>query len=351
MEVNRETFIETLTRVKPALGKGASVLALSHVFFDKKSLYTFDGGFGIKLDVETELECGVPGTTLLGLLNTSVLEKAKLEQRSNVLQVGLGKSVSKLAALPFEDRVWRYPAKLPCGAKSVKLDEIFMEGLRKVLFVKASPPTRVEHYGVTVQKVKNDLVLYTTDSATMASVRIPNVGKDAAFDKVLLPREFSEQLLSQSPSGATLYVLADCLIAQTADATFYSNLLDLSASDDMGAIMSRKKAEHTAMEPLPAGFDGALARAEVLSGREEAVVTLAASGKTLTVSGDYTLGALKEELALEAAVDTASIRVDAVVLRRALTYAESFSIKPTSLMLSSDEANFTYLVAALDNSR
>src|SRR6185312_8842857 len=106
---------------------------------------------------------------------------------------------------------------------------------------------------------KDDIELYSTDSTTIAAVKLRGAGKSATFDRVLFPREFAEQLVVQSPEGADVYVLDECLIAAAEGVTFYSNLLDLSVSDDMGAIMVRKEGQHPAATPLPAGLEGALA--------------------------------------------------------------------------------------------
>ena len=347
MLVEREDFIKTLTHLKPALGVKGVIPQLAHIWFDKANAYAYDGGFGIKLAYKGELDCGVPGVPLMGLLSTSALKEATLEPNgAAALQVKLGKSHSKLAILEGDQKVWPFPVKLPKNATPLALSEDFIEGLRKTLFIKASPATRVEHHGVTVLHNNNNLELYSTDSSTMVQVTIKGGGKGADFDRTLLPRDFAEQLVAQAPEGAKLYVMADCLIADAEGISFYSNLLDLSEANDMGAIMAKNIAKHPKAVALPAGLESALARAEILAGLEEPAVDVSVEGSILKLTGTYALGALQESLPLEGKHPEAKMKLRAGLLRRALVHAETFSVTKDSLLLRG-EPDFVYLVASL----
>ena len=94
MKIEREDFIKALALVKPALASGGVVQELNHLWFDTKFVYAYDGGFGIKLPLKTDLECGVPGTPLINLLGTSALKEAELQQEKDklLLKFGLLKS-------------------------------------------------------------------------------------------------------------------------------------------------------------------------------------------------------------------------------------------------------------------
>jgi len=67
---------------------------------------------------------------------------------------------------------------------------------------------------------------------------------------------------------------------------------------------------------------------------------------TLILTGDYALGALSEKLPLEGKHPAAKARLRAALVRRALAYAESFSLTEGSLVLYG-EPNFTYIAASL----
>lgn len=344
MLVDREEFVAELVKLKPALSAGGVVQELSHFWFDKGAAYAYDGGFGIKLVLKTELACGVPGSQLIGLLGTSVLKQVTLELNGTALAVKLGKSSSKLATLEADRNVWPFPAKLPKIVATLSLGEDFIEGLRKTLFIKASPATRVEHHGVILQSGEDGLELYSTDSATMARVCVG--GKGSSDIKVLLPRDFAAEIVAQAPEGVSLTLAKDCTIAEGEGISFYSNVLDLSAADDLSKIVERSLTKHSKPVALPAGLASALERAEILAGNKDAEVTVAVEKDTLVLTGDYALGALSEKLPLEGKHPVAKARLRAALVRRALAYAEGFSLTEGSLALYG-EPNFTYIAASL----
>lgn len=342
MNIDREEFVALLGKLKPALRAGSSIPTLSHLWFDEKSVTAYDGGFGIRFPLDTELSCGIPGSPFMGLLSTSVLKEASLEQNSSYLNIKMGRATSKLAILDLDQQMWPFPQKLPKKAATTELGEEFIEGLRKVLVVKATTPTRVEHHGIMAEGEDDKLYLYATDSVTMSAVTLD---VDASFKKVLLPRLFAEQIVAQSPAGVALTVMDDCIIAAGDEVTFYSNLLEISAADDLGKIITDNQSEHPRPMPIPAGLEGALARAEILAGREEAVVSLSVEKGNLVVSGDYALGKLKESLELEGSHPSVKIRIEAQQLHRALTITESISLTGDSVLLRG-EPDFLYLIAS-----
>ncbi len=345
MLVKLDEFSAALSRVKPALNAGAKIAELSHVWFTEDCIYAYDGGFGIELAYPTELNCGVPGIPFLELLGTTALKEAKLELKGTALQVSLGKSHSKLAALEADRRIWGFPGK-PAKGKPLALGEDFVEALRRTLMVKARVATRVEHHGVTLQpdKKASKLYLYSTDSATIAEAVVDVA--TTSFERVILPLDFATQIVLQSPQGIDLYVLPDCIIAQGTGITFYSNLLDTSGSDDMGAIIARQADKHTDPQPLPAGLVAALSRAEILAGREEPNISVSVEKGALVITGEYAMGSLNETLKLEGKPPEAKLRIKAELLKRALPYAEGFSVTNDSMLLLG-EPGFTYVIAGL----
>lgn len=343
MKVDREEFLTELAKVKPALASGGAIQQLSHIWFDKQYAYAYDGGFGVKRELKTELDCGVPGSAFINLLGSSSLKEVELEQSGTGLKLKFGKASSKLVLLSADNKVWPYQTKLPKNAEVVELGVEFVEALRKTLFVKARVPTRVEHYGVMLQKVGKGSALYSTDSASMVCVKLPAV--KLMTERVLLPRDFAEQIVAQTPEGVKLHIAKDCLIAEAEGITFYSNLLDISAADDMSGIVERHLSKHPNPVAIPAGLSSALERAQILSGAEEPFVELESGGDTLDVSGSFRLGTVQDNLELEAELPEARLRVDAGLLKRSLAYSENLSLTEGSLILRSGE-DFVYVLAA-----
>lgn len=348
MKIDRKELVSTLSNLKPAIGVGGVVVELSHLWFDGSFVYACNGSFGIRKPFKADFTGGVPGVPLLGLLNSSAVKEVVIEPSGQAaLAVKLGKSSSKLAALPVERKIWAYPSKIPTKNAAV-LPATFLEGLSKVLPVKASPATRVEHHGVTVVVKSGDVLeLYCTDSSSMARVVVEGVSNNQAAGSVfMLPRDFAEQVVAQTTDKVPLNVTADCIIAHLDDVTLYANIIDISGADDMAAIVSREEKKHPEALVIPEGLAEALKRAIILAGPEDAVVDLSLEKGGLKVVGSYKLGTLQETLVLDGTHPTAGIRVRARVVQRALEHAQAFSISKSSLLFRG-EGNFSYVVASM----
>lgn len=348
MKIDRKELVSTLSSLKPAIGVGGIVVELSHLWFDGSFVYACNGSFGTRKPFKTDFTGGVPGVPLLGLLNSSAVKEVVIEPSGQAaLAVKLGKSSSKLAALPVDRKIWAYPNKV-APKNSAMLSFAFLEGLSKVLPIKASPQTRVEHYGVVVVVKPNDVVeLYCTDSSSMARVVVSDISTNqAAGSAFMLPRAFAEQVVAQTTDKVPLNVTADCLIAHLDDVTLYANVIDISGADDMAAIVSREEKKHPEALAIPEGLAEALKRVIILAGLEDAVVDLSLEKGGLKVVGSYKLGTLQEALVVDGTHPTANIRVRARVVQRALEHAQTFSISKSSLLFRG-EGNFSYVVASM----
>lgn len=347
MKADRKALVSELVKLKPALNTGSVVAELSCVWFDGEFAYAYNGGFGIKLPLETNFSCGVPGTTILGLLGSSALSEVTLEHLDNsALQIKLGKSVSKLGALDLEKRIWPYPSPTSTLTDEFLLTTDLVEALRKALLIKASPPTRVEHHGILLEVLGGGLGVYSTDSATMIRIFVQGSGTGASFGRVILPRAFAEQIVTHYSEGMQLSIFNDCLGAHSGSIELWSNLLDLSSADDLGDIVAKVCGAHVADSvDVPAGFEETLVRAGILSGAEEAFVELSVRDDVLKVKGSYSLGQLEEDFAISLEQPQTSMRVRAGAILRGLAYAKDISVTKSSLLLSG-EGGFVYIAAA-----
>lgn len=345
MKVGRTKLLDTLQKVRPAMAAASPVPELTHLWFDGVSVSAHDGGLGIKVPYESELHCGVPGAALIGLLKTSLLSEVELVVDGDALELRLGRSKSRLVTLPTENRVWRYPDKPPRKAPTADVGPEFMEALRRSLFVKASPATRVEHHGVLVEQGRRGLDLYATDSATVVRTVAPAPTSGGLGDeRAILPYAFATQLSELSPEGVELVVAEDFVAAYGENAQVFTNRLDMEDVPDIKAVVSKHIKDHPDPVALPAGLRGALERAQVLAGDQEPFVVLAVSKQALELAGSFKLGELDERLKMEGDHEAAEIIVDAGRLVKGLVHAEELSITDKSLQLRGD--GYLFLIAA-----
>jgi DNA polymerase III sliding clamp (beta) subunit (PCNA family) len=317
---------------------------LSHIWFNEQHAFAYDGGLGIRVPLDTELNCGVPGAATLALLKTSSLKQVALEPDEAFLTVKLGRSRSKLASLDLEREVWPFSMKSIAEDDAFVVSEEFIEALRSVLMVKASSATRIEHHGVLVYFDKKQIDLYTTDSSTIARATVDN-SNSLVGEMILLPRPFAEQLVAQCLGGADLWVLSDCLVARADGIELYSNVLDISEIQDIRKVVAKAQKSHPTDIPLPAGLEAALDRALIIAGGDEASVEFVIEGDELSLSGGGDFGEVSERLKLEEPHPEVELSLTVALLRRALKLTDTFSAVDESIAFYGGDA-FLYLVAA-----
>jgi len=167
MNFERAALIAALERVKPALASSGSIPELKHIWVEEKHLSAYNGALGIRIDWPNELtECGIPGATLLGLLQSSSVKDVTLAQTATTqCDLKMGRSSVTIPIFAGQHNPWPFPAKIPAGPvgiRSLTLTEALLSGLKQVRLIKASRPSMVEHWGVVLFPGKDDLVLYTT---------------------------------------------------------------------------------------------------------------------------------------------------------------------------------------------
>ncbi len=346
IKLDREELLVSLTKLKPALRAGAAIPELSHLWFNEQHAFAYDGGLGIRVPLDTEMNCGLPGSAVLGLLRTSSLKQVSLEPDEGGLTMRLGRSCIKLNTLDLDREVWNFPTHTQKDEEGADLSEEFIEALRSVLMVKPKSPTRVEEHGVLVYGEKKHIDLYATDSRTIARATIDET-MGPLSGLTLLPRPFAEQLVAQCPAGARLVVREDHLAALTKDIELYSNVLDTSEIKDTRKAMHKALKQHPTDVPLPAGLEAALARAVILAGAGEACVEFVIEGDELKLSGGGSewLGELSEILKLEEPHPEVELTLDVELLSRALKLTDTFSAVDDSIAFYGGE-EFLYLVAS-----
>lgn len=341
--IDREVLVGQLNRLKPALRSGGAIPELGHFWFEDGTVSSYDGGLGIRSTSSLDLEGGVPGKALIGLLGTSSLKQVGVDVAKTAITVKLGRSRTKLVTLGADRNPWNFPVE-PEG-KAIEISEALVEALRSALVVKASSPNRREHYGIFVYREKNVIDIYSTDTFTLVRASIEEK-KSKLPEFLFLPRPFVEQIVSQLPRGADLYVSDDCLSAVSEGIEVHSNVLESDDLADMGAVVESAYTEHPEKDvPMPAGLEAALDRASVLAGSSDADVTITIKEKDFHLDGKYKYGELKERLKLDEAHPETELTMSVVLLRRALLTCDTFSAIDESMAFFGGDS-FFYLASA-----
>lgn len=342
MTFDREELLSILSDARPALGTVPVIPELSHFWFDKKYLYAYDGGLGVRLAFKTELDCGIPGKTLLDLLRTSTQKEVFLDDVDDTVILQMGKAKVSIAMLNGERRTWPFPDSIPKKTiGSIVLSEAMVEAFNKVLFVRASKPSKAVNHGITIIPKKKDIEIYTTDDNSIAQAIVDEV-PPAGLKKFVAPWGFVDRILELVEPGATLHILPDCLMVENKEVLICSNLLELPDNPDLPKTIADSLNDNDPIN-LPVGLQPILARATILAGQDDAKLNLSVKGNNLQLKGRYALGSLDEQVALKTKGDGTGV-FTAGLINRALPYVDSFVISDRALALYG-EGNFLYLLA------
>ncbi len=341
MEYDREKLLAALNAAYPALGGGV-VSELGYFWFDKKYLYATDSGLGIRVELKTDLDCGIPGKQLRDLVKSSSLKTVEITVGKAEATLKMGKSKVQLATLDSERRPWKYP-DVP-ATYTVKLSGPIRTAWERLSFVRVSKGLHAFHYGIVMIPAKDGLEFYTTDSRSLASVIVKDKAPKGTAP-VILPWPWVERVQALTePGEATMSVLSDCLVAAGGTVVIYSNLLEYPDEPDLPAVCDKQVSEVTAPLPLPDGMAPALERAAILAGAAEPWINLAVGKGGFHVTGKYTVGSLDEQLAVKGKAPDAAGEFRADLLTRALPHVKELGLTKQVLVMFGDE-EFVYIVA------
>lgn len=341
-EFEREELLSILSDAAPALSSRGTLPELTHFWFDKKHIYAYDGGLGVRLGVETDLDCGLPGKTLINLLRTSSLKQVFLDDVQKQVVLQMGKAKVALAPLDTDRLPWPFPDKAGANTKTIILSEGVVEALNQIKFVRTSSPERPMHHGIVTIASKTNIDFYASDSKTIAKAEVDE--RPGAVPKFIMPWAFVDRILDLIEPGAPLYVMEDCLMVDTEGVRICSNVLDASELPDLAKTVTDHAVAPSKAVGIPPGLQAVLDRANILAGSDEAVVTLSSKGDTLQVQGKYIQGSLNEKLTLKGKLGDVSAKFNAALILRALGVVDTFALTPRALTFHSD--TFVYMVSA-----
>lgn len=338
---NREQLLEVLDRCRPGLASGGLLPELTHLWFDQKNVYAYNGGLGIRQRLPTDISAGIPGRPLLDLLKTSKLEKASITRAGTTTLIKMGRSEIKLVSISDTDRrVWPFPNVLPKEEGLAVNDKVF-DAMKTLAFLKQGKANQAIHFGVVVMVTHDAINLYAADGRSIAMVSVK--AKSVTMPQFLVPWEMVSTMgdMLKGKENAQLWLMPDCVVAGSPGTMIGSNLVDLKGSQDVVGIMKTRFGGK--MLPLPKGLGPLLERAVILAGKDEPLITLSMAKGQLRLTGKYALGAIDETLELDRVGASVKAKLPADVIVRALPLAETFNLHSSTVALGGP--NFQYVVA------
>lgn len=350
MKYARLAMLTALNTIKPALATKDLIEELAHVWFDGKTITAYnDADLGIQVPFKTDFTGGVRGSLLLGLLHSSRAKEVEIEPGDDgQMKLVAARTRIKLGVLDAANSLWQFPK---VNLKNTfDITEDFVRALRNVLVSVGNDTSIPEKLGVTLVS-DGGVCFYTTDSKSMATARVaaPKGNWLPKKERIILPTAFCEQVLRLCASGGFMEVHPDYVVAGNADGVLvYARLVDCPQPLDLaGTVAAHSKYPKGALFDIPTKLALALERAIVLlDGVIAESISLSVSGGKLRLEAHVDdRGNVRDFITVPEDVPDVMIRVDPVLLKRALPFVHSMAVTDAAVVFIGDDS-FVYLASA-----
>lgn len=306
-------------------------------------LYAWNDLAAIILELDTKLEGGLQGDTLLGIIGAcsdkTIAINVDIEEGIAVIEFGTG--VVKLPLMPPEDFVFEVPDENPI--LKVTMDEAAIKGLELCLLCVSDNALRANLNGVTV--MTNTLV--SSNGTTLAQYSGLKVkGKHTA----IIPKFTCEQIVSLCktfPEEKAVLEIGESFLQMTiANVALVSKLIS-EKPVDFASITKKVLAEASFYE-IPEGILGELTKANILQSAElEKKLTMTQKGLELRISTRSNLGGMNSVLKLTQKQPERQVGFHPEHMLRALSYVSQMAITESHITaLQSEDESFLYIISS-----
>jgi hypothetical protein len=337
--LQRESLVDALKTLQPCVNMQAMTLDILKCYvFAPDHISTYNDSQATVVKYATGLECALPATILLELLNSLTTPGITVSQPLGRLLISADGTQLDLHTLPAEKAVFsrdQCDAMKTTATATLTLTDDIIEGMSKCMLSVDDDPASIKvrmaaQLGITCVLTPKQCALYATNNASISRAVVPITKEDCQLTgpsaRVILPTLFCTQILrcydlaKQHHVTCTLYRNDQGLVADLGTVTVYSKLLYDPAPVDMErvmrshAIMDPKQVWH----PIPAWFAPALERAHAATaGEVDRVCRLTVEGNGVTVEATSQHITLFSEYHTVKGIilPTQSFTVDAQVLR------------------------------------
>jgi DNA polymerase III sliding clamp (beta) subunit (PCNA family) len=330
--IERQGLVDALKNVEPALAKNDVVHEFTHVWFNKGCLRAGNSqGLAIQTDFKSDFEGGLPGLSLLGLVNNSASKTVSLEQKGEEILVTLGGCKAHLPYLKENGLLSNLER-----VEGVPLTEEIEAAFKAVIpFVGRASSNKVEERGVTVYRAADSVEIFSTDDSTVTRVLQPWPGIKPG-KRLVLSKEFVEQVIALCKSSlAEARINLDTKTVTVSDKSIVvcSKPWTTENPVDMQAIYARNMEGQKPFK-IPQRLRLALARSFVmLDGEKEPHCVLNIANKVLRITTETKHGLLKDAIPLEADVPAIEVQVNPVYLKRVLTVCTKMAISKNCVVM------------------
>ncbi len=344
MSMKRKDLLDILDTVKTALSTKPLIPIFQTFCFTCETVYPYNDVLGIVAPCEVDLNIGIPGDTLLGLLSNSRGESVTFEvdEAKNEALIKTGNSKIRLPYFGEDEFLFEEPED--DWETVLDLDDNVLDALSCCLVTVSEDTTQQAFMGVTVfNDSKNHefcfyscdgdcltrYVLFSTDRAT--------IDKDMEGRRYIVPSEFCQAVLRLvatlklvTEEGESLGSLSindnwACAYFETGHA-IYGRIIEKENPKDFEKMINDSLPESASFIAIPKDIALALARATIVVDKNTLRTQLTMEGKKLKLYTESSTGTIRDSFKLSNEYDETDIYVNAALMERAVGLCNEFAV-------------------------
>ena len=294
--MNRIELLNKLKTIQPALSSGEMVPILSHFIFYGLSVLAYNDRIAMSMPCKTDFTGALPGSMLLGLLESSGVEEVMLAKDGSNVVLSMAKARIKLGMLPIEDLGNFKMPKTNEKSGIGKLKEIAaaMKGCMRSVTEEISSKG---YTGITFIPDKDKLSIYSTNGTAMSFSFVEL--KSGLTKRVILSSDFCKQMLAlykppekDEKETSSFEVHDDYVLFKSGEAVLWGKLVEIEEPPNFESIMKiHFTTEHRkALIKIPTNLKNVLDRAIIVVNDKKATVSVSIKDGILTMRSESAQG-------------------------------------------------------------
>lgn len=356
--MNRLRLMKVLNQASAFLMNQDFIPILTHFAFDKESITAYNDLQGIQINLETDLECAVPGRLMLKLLNTIAAEDVQIAQKKNhKVELSAGKTKLNLPALPPSDFVFELPN---CeNVTPIRIPRSVIRGMNKCLVSVGNDPTHQERNGVTWIVEPEQITLYSTDNKAIS--KFVHTDEKTGLNPgesvfAITPTFFCQELIeltndymAEDADVIMHFTDAYCVANLRDECKMFTRLIRTENVLDFESVINRvlPNPSKVIYSEIPPEFEPALERAALMveTGTGKRNTTVRVKSTEIDMLTESNFGQSRDFIEFGHDLGEFNFLVDPLLLLRAFKVAADVAILPNLIALSSADGNFTHLIS------
>lgn len=264
--MNRLDLQDALSMVKAGLSSAEFIPVMTHFCFDGETVHAYNDVIGIIAELETPLNCAIPGDLLMKLLPTLPNDEVGFKVKENKVTMTSGKSVTHLPILEADSFVFKLPDE---HGIAFTANSNFLLGLKRCASGCGEDAQKLAEVGITMTIKDGQINLYSTDNATVSHHRVSGIEADCQDATLVIPRVFADNVIGVCDAIGDEKVIitwgSNWILAEIQDeVTIFARLIDVDAYDFESIISAHIPEGELPLFEMPDALNRCLERSKIL---------------------------------------------------------------------------------------